>query len=689
MEESPSSVEGVVIRRLFAPLSAVILLLSVACSDLEKNENTVPTPPEPVQYTFVKFDVSTGNPADIAIPNDILRNPFTGQVAIPLTGEPYDSLNSLYGFSTLAPMVIPFVGEVDPASVSAATMPVVNTTTFQPAPCAYQVTTNPETGNSTVGILPLVPLAAGTTHVVVVTKGVLGLPSHRPVESEILTILLKGTTPFVDGSGHSTRGALDDATAAALEPLRAAYQNIWGAAEAITQQGRLDIPFAFAFTTQPLASTAQVLRARAQSETPTPTILTALPSPAAVDAFFQSLGLGAVPHAGIGALYYGSFNAPNYINHPLAGPFNGEGEALTPAGRNDITFWAALPAGASGPVPAVIFQHGLTRTKEDMLAIANGACANGIAMIGIDVVLHGDRAGDFINNSTGEFGPDGIQDPSGTFFLNVANPRMARDNARQTLSDQFMLARMISSGAADFNGDSIPEIAPIGMTYIGQSLGALLGSAFVTLEPNVALGALNVPGGRVGSLVPNSPTISQAVNAGLAAAGVLPGTPDYALFFLVFQTVMDDADPMNYVPYLTNGGLAGGVGSNALVQEMFNDQVVPNSATFDLVRAMHVPQVNASWVYPGQEQVSAPHIGSGHYQFNEGGHGFLLDPTAPTIVQGQTQALTYLFTGLQGQPTIIDPFGGNKNIDIAYVEDMPYRFGFEINLDTLVYFPTK
>ncbi len=677
------------LRRLLAPLSATLLFLTVGCSSLDKNENTPPTPSPTIDYTFVKFDVASGNPADIALPNDILRNPATGRLALPLSGQPFDSANTLFGFSTLAPMVIPFDGEVDPSSVNADTLPVIDTTTLQPAACAYQVSTNPTTGNSTVAIVPLVPLGAGRTHVVVVTKGVRGLPSGLPVESEVTTILLKGTSSFLDANGNSTRSVLSNANAAALEPLRAAYQSIWGAAEAITGQARINIPFAFAFSTQPLTVTARTLRARAQSETPTPTILTALPSAEAVDAFFQSIGLGAAPHNAIGSLYYGSFNAPNYINHPLAGPFNGEGDALTPAGRHDIRFWAAIPAGAQGPVPVTIFQHGLTRTKEDMFAIANGACASGVAMIGIDVVLHGDRVGDFANNTTGEVGPDGNPDPSGTFFLNVAFPLMARDNARQTLSDQFVLTRMITSGAADFNGDSVPELAPIGLTYVGQSLGALLGTAFAALEPNVSLASLNVPGGRIGMLIPNSASISVAVNAGLAASGILPGTTDYALFFLIFQTVMDDADPMNYAPFITNGGLADGVGSAVLVQEVANDQVVPNSATADLVRAMGIPQVNALWEYPGQAQVSAPHIGSGHYQFASGGHGFLLDPTADTVVQGQTQALTFLYTGLQGQPTIIDPFGANKDVNITYVEDMPQRFGFEINVDMLVYFPTK
>ena len=587
--------EGIVKKQFWSMLSCLgLLVFMLGCSDTEPNEGVERTTDPPVALTLARFDLASGNPADIPIPNDLLRSPTTGQLSLPLPGEPFDSANSLFGFSTSAPIVIPFAGTLDEASIHQGSVIVINTTTFQPVPLGFQVLTNPQTGDSTVFALPLVPMQGGTQHIAIVTNAAIGMPSGQPVDSVSLMNLLKGTTPFLDANGNSTVSAFDDDTAERLEPLRQLYQGIWGAAEQVTGLSRLDIPMAFAFTTQPMFQTLPVLRARAQQENPTPTILLPVATPEAVDAFFANAGLSFVPHDAIGSMFYGSFNAPRYLTHPLIGNFPAEGEALEEAGRDDITFWAVLPRGATGPVPAIIFQHGLTRSKDDMLAMANGACANGVGVIGIDVVLHGDRTADLINNETGVYETRrGSRSLWFELFEYRISPRMARDNGRQTLADQFMLARMLTSGATDFTGDGVPEFAPFGITYIGTSLGGLLGTGFVAYEPNVTLANLNVPGGRIGSLVPNSASISVAVNAGLAANGIQPGTPDYALFFLIFQTVMDPADPFNIAPHVLSGALSGNVPNTVLVQEMQNDLVVPNSATADLVRALGVPQVNA------------------------------------------------------------------------------------------------
>ena len=88
-------------------------------------------------------------------------------------------------------------------------------------------------------------------------------------------------------------------------------------------------------------------------------------------------------------------------------------------------------------------------------------------------------------------------------------------------------------------------------------------------------------------------------------------------------------------------------------------------------------------MYPGQPQVSAPHVGSGHFQYVGGGHGFFLDPSSGPTAEGQLQALTFLLTGLQGQPTIIDPFPSTKRDN--YVEIVPSAFNHEVDTRFLVY----
>ena len=53
----------------------------------------------------------------------------------------------------------------------------------------------------------------------------------------------------------------------------------------------------------------------------------------------------------------------------------------------------------------------------------------------------------------------------------------------------------------------------------------------------------SVPGGRLAYLLRDSPTFAPIINAGLAAGGVIAGTPTYNQFFTLVQNVTDSADP--------------------------------------------------------------------------------------------------------------------------------------------------
>jgi hypothetical protein len=130
---------------------------------------------------------------------------------------------------------------------------------------------------------------------------------------------------------------------------------------------------------------------------------------------------------------------------------------------------------------------------------------------------------DYVNNSTGAAGGGWqVADPSGTHFINLSSLLTSRDNVRQGVADLFVLAKTIPSidfdgNGADFDGSRI--------AFTGQSLGSIVGTQFVALEPTVNQAVLSVPGGGIARLLEASPTFGPRIRAGLAAsAGLQPGT---------------------------------------------------------------------------------------------------------------------------------------------------------------------
>lgn len=332
-------------------------------------------------------------------------------------------------------------------------------------------------------------------------------------------------------------------------------------------------------------------------------------------------------------------------------------------------------SGKSKPAsgwPVVIFQHGITRQRTDMFAIAGALAAQGFAVVAIDAPLHGitdptnpfyrnqlltgspaaalvtgERTFDmdFENNDTGAQGPDGHIDDSGIYFINLSSLLTSRDNLRQADSDLMELTKAIPTlsytGGADFDGSRIE--------FVGQSLGSIIGTAFLAMEPHVNVGVLNVPGGGVVRLLDASPAFGPSIHAGLAGAGLTQGTPTYDAFMVAAQTVVDSGDSINYA--------FAAAGKAILAQEVVgdathpSDQVIPNnvptaplSGTDPLIAALGLSTITHT--------TQAAQI-RGVVRFTQGTHGSLLDPSSsPAVtVEMQTEMASMIASG--GQAVVV------------------------------------
>jgi hypothetical protein len=289
----------------------------------------------------------------------------------------------------------------------------------------------------------------------------------------------------------------------------------------------------------------------------------------------------------------------------------------------------------------------------------------------------------------------------------VGAPLATRTNIQQ---GAFNLNRLeLTMRAGGFAAQGILPVAPpasIDIKYVSISLGSIVGSYYLAGNTNLSTtgypytqsslnsdmkGFLSVPGGRTAYLLQNSPAFSPSINAGLAAAGIIAGTPTYHNFFQVTQSVVDPVDPATMTSPLA-AGLPSRLSGRVAIQEAVGDLVIPNENTRYFGNALGgrgvLGAVGAA-LAPGFKQlgysgsttalnlfmyaldsanaptpkfaVAATAVTDvtpteGYFQFNQPGvsHGFLLDPTASPEATGlaQRQMIYFLKLGIVVDPTV-------------------------------------
>jgi hypothetical protein len=367
----------------------------------------------------VPFDLAN---SVIPFPNDILRPPVTDggtrHVALPPPNVPplpdggtpdivklYAGLNTLDGFSTTAPIVSVFnadtVGslsnqsKIDAGSLLPAGTGFVRLGGAPAHPAtAVAVKTCLDCASSPLpdgGIpdhpqrlqfVPSAPLDERSQYGVFITTNVTDTQGKKVIPSSAF-VLLRSANRLYDGT-HSTVDFISDADAQLLEQIRFGMMDFIEAVAA-SVGGRSNIALAWAFTTQSETSTLVTLRQLPQG----------LPAATANPLFMedvtgtplQPLCPAGCPH--IANFVVGEIVTPFLLTGP-GGVFNSN-----PAGASsrNIPFLLTLPTGAipTNGYPVVIFGHGLTRARTDMLAIADALAQGGFAAIGIDAVWHGER----------------------------------------------------------------------------------------------------------------------------------------------------------------------------------------------------------------------------------------------------------------------------------------------------------
>ncbi len=540
-------------------------------------------------------------------------------------------------------------------------------------------------GADKIAILPLRPLKEYTSYMAVLTNDIRDVNGNDATPDRTYG-LGKTSVPWVDGNGNSTYGLFDDETAAGLETIRQITQSMELNAASVGINPD-DIVLSWTAHTQSITRTLKTLHAFSQ---PAPTIIAPTGmTTAAVGGF----GLADINIGIITMPYYSGIPTAENPTAALTGFWKAAPGAYVPpfdqfgldptstnitvanpipvlTGMQTVPLIMAVPnpnSGHSKPDdgwPVVIFGHGITRNRTDALALADTLASIGYAVVAIDSPVHGVSPDaqpelapfyientpfapianertfdmDLINNATGAPGPDGLIDPSGTHSVSAGLSSMltGRDTFRQGVADLFALAHSIPS--MDIDGDGSPDTDASNIAYVGISWGGLHGTVFTAIETDVTRAFLSVPGGGIARFAEASPSFGPIIRAGLkAAAGLEPGTADYEQFFLIWQTVLDSADPINW-------GADAAALTPLMVHEVINDQVIPNlvpgaplSGTEALMAVMGLTSYGSSQQSPDGLRAAGRFL-------PPASHGSLLSPDSSldALLEMQTQMASFV-----------------------------------------------
>lgn len=344
--------------------------------------------------------------------------------------------------------------------------------------------------------------------------------------------------------------------------------------------------------------------------------------------------------------------------------------ARIPLGAHTLPVSLWLPdAGDTGPYPVVLYGHGLGGDRSQGGSIANLLAPEGIAVVAIDAVEHGDHPSQTPM-------PFPALDPLSLFAIQIDPPGISglvlRDNFRQSSFDKLQLVGALMEHGIDVDGDGGDDVDTDRLFYVGASLGGLMGPELIALTDVFRGALLSVPGGRITSIIRDSDLFAPVIDMMRP-----PGTSDAEVdtFFPILQTLVDAGDPAVWAPMMFDRVVPADLHGlpQVLLQFALDDGIVPNSANGAVAAATGLPGVGREiFTVPSVTWTDGPVSGN----LADGGSGgiqqfdFVTDRSTPGVdphpashdnvtvsFEGFEAAKAFFLPVIDGQPgVVLDPY---------------------------------
>jgi Alpha/beta hydrolase family len=340
---------------------------------------------------------------------------------------------------------------------------------------------------------------------------------------------------------------------------------------------------------------------------------------------------------GVNALSFGLFLSPSYLNTQGDSAGTITVSPKNPTGFVPVSYHVFLPASPQKKIPVVIYVHGSGDTQFGAPTfIAATLAKNGFATLAFEITGHGYGLGSTVavklrsGLTDYEFTPGrGVQlaqdQPiSSESGCVIPGPVGVRDCVRQSAVDVFSLVHLIKgTGGLGLNLD------PNRIYIVGQSLGSLIASTALPIEPLLRDAVLNGDGGTSVDIARLSPSARQLAEAFLASIpnpalfnvgdgappdpifndgfndnyvfsalppknNSIPYAPNIQAAFEAADWLGMLADPLAFGPYLSTAPLPGNSAKHALFQFGIGDLEVPNPTETAAVNAADAQK--STWI---------------------------------------------------------------------------------------------
>lgn len=293
--------------------------------------------------------------------------------------------------------------------------------------------------------------------------------------------------------------------------------------------------------------------------------------------------------------YIGTFKSPDFLTNGEADSsiLRRGGDGLPQQqGMRDANFAAILPKcaeTATGPLPVVIFGHGLFGSGEDYLD-------DGFLQTVADRYCYIVFGGDFIGLTGRQFAV------AAAAANDINKGAWITEKLAQSVIDFISLEHAIRGPmrtAPEFKRDALELIDPTKVYYLGGSLGGIMGNVFMAYDPTITRGALGVPGGAWTMLFERS--IAWSALRG-AATGAYPDPLLYELLVSLLGMKFEPYDPITTAANVIANPLPNTPAKQILMWEAIGDCLVNNYSTETVARTMGLsmlgPTVRTPWGLP-------------------------------------------------------------------------------------------